>query len=133
MMVLLTKICTVQIFYCFNLYIVVKLWYQLKGEKFMDAFLIYALCAMVGVAIILLVVLIALVQKNKPKQDNSVALLDQKIDITAKQTNDNVALVNQQMKVLTEKNYEQQIKLIETLNTQAFQVLTTTFIVYYGT
>lgn len=71
---------------------------------------------MVGVAIILLVVLIALVQKNKPKQDNSVALLDQKIDITAKQTNDNVALVNQQMKVLTEKNYEQQIKLIETLN-----------------
>lgn len=116
MMVLLTKICTVQIFYCFNLYIVVKLWYQLKGEKFMDAFLIYALCAMVGVAIILLVVLIALVQKNKPKQDNSVALLDQKIDITAKQTNDNVALVNQQMKVLTEKNYEQQIKLIETLN-----------------
>lgn len=82
----------------------------------MDAFLIYALCAMVGVAIILLVVLIALVQKNKPKQDNSVALLDQKIDITAKQTNDNVALVNQQMKVLTEKNYEQQIKLIETLN-----------------
>ena len=116
MMVLLTKICTIQIFYCFNLYIVVKLWYQLKGEKFMDAFLIYALCAMVGVAIILLVVLIALVQKNKPKQDNSVALLDQKIDITAKQTNDNVALVNQQMKVLTEKNYEQQIKLIETLN-----------------
>lgn len=82
----------------------------------MDDFLIYALCAMVGVAIILLVVLIALVQKNKPKQDNSVALLDQKIDITAKQTNDNVALVNQQMKVLTEKNYEQQIKLIETLN-----------------
>ena len=104
MMVLLTKICTVQIFYCFNLYIVVKLWYQLKGEKFMDAFLIYALCAMVGVAFILLVVLIALVQKHKPKQDNSVALLDQKIDITAKQTNDNVALVNQQMKMLTEKN-----------------------------
>ncbi len=82
----------------------------------MDAILTYALCAMLAVVIILLVVLIALVQKNKPKQDNSVALLDQKIDITAKQTNDNVVQVSQQMKALTEKNYEQQIKLIETLN-----------------
>lgn len=78
--------------------------------------LVYIYILLVAV-IVLLAVLIALVIKNKPKQDNSLALLDQKIDITAKQTNDGVAQVSQQMKALTEKNYEQQIKLLETLNT----------------
>lgn len=75
--------------------------------------LLYILLAIV---IVLLVVLITLVLKNKPKADNSVALLDQKIDITAKQTATGFSQISDQMKALTDKNYEQQIKLLETLN-----------------
>ena len=59
--------------------VLVKLWYQLKGEKFMDAFLIYALCAMVGVAIILLVVLIALVAIFKTQLTSLVGEIFEKI------------------------------------------------------
>lgn len=75
--------------------------------------LLYILLAII---IVLLVVLITLVLKNKPKADNSVALLDQKIDITAKQTATGFSQISDQMKALTDKNYEQQIKLLETLN-----------------
>ena len=78
----------------------------------MENGLLYALIGLVCVAIVLLLVLII----KKPKPDASVALLDQKIDINAKSTDEKIERLSNQMKSLTDKNYEQQIKLIETLN-----------------
>lgn len=73
------------------------------------------LSAVLGIIMILLIVLIV----RKPKSDNSIALLEQKIDINAKQTDDKIEKLSAQMKNLTDKNYEQQIRLIETLNNNA--------------
>lgn len=56
---------------------------------------------------------------KKPKKDNSAELLSQKLDIGAKQSYDQMNYLSKQMQGLTEKNYEQQIKLIETLNVNA--------------
>jgi DNA recombination protein RmuC len=81
------------------------------------------------VAVICVAVLIVSI-KNKPvdnnntqelekKLDNSVALLNQKLDISLKQEAEKLDRLNEQMKALTDKNYEQQIKLIETLNANA--------------
>lgn len=77
--------------------------------------LIYTLIAMCALIILLLIVIIT----KKPQKDNSVALLDQKIDINSKQTVNAMERLSAQMKGLTDKNYEQQIKLIETLNNNA--------------
>lgn len=77
--------------------------------------LIYIIIALCVIIIALLAVLIT----RKPKKDDSVALLDQKIDINSKQMTDNMIRLSDQMKSLTDKNYEQQIKLIETLNENA--------------
>lgn len=77
--------------------------------------LIYVIIALCVIIIALLAVLIA----RKPKKDDSVTLLDQKIDINSKQITDNMIRLSDQMKSLTDKNYEQQIKLIETLNENA--------------
>lgn len=77
--------------------------------------LIYVIIALCVIIIALLAVLIA----RKPKKDDSVTLLDQKIDINSKQMTDNMIRLSDQMKSLTDKNYEQQIKLIETLNENA--------------
>jgi hypothetical protein len=65
----------------------------------MDNILLYVLIALAAVIIVLLIVLIA----KKPQQDNSVALLDQKLDITSKQTAQGLQTVSQQMNALTEK------------------------------
>ncbi len=73
------------------------------------------LLAVLVIIMILLVVLIV----RKPKSDNSIALLEQKIDINAKQTDEKIEKLSAQMKNLTDKNYEQQIRLIETLNNNA--------------
>lgn len=75
-------------------------------------YVIIALC-------VIIIALIAVLLVRKPKTDNSAALLDQKIDINSKQMNDNMVRLSNQMKGLTDKNYEQQIKLIETLNENA--------------
>lgn len=77
--------------------------------------LIYVIIALCVIIMALLAVLIA----RKPKKDDSVTLLDQKIDINSKQITDNMIRLSDQMKGLTDKNYEQQIKLIETLNENA--------------
>lgn len=77
--------------------------------------LIYVIIALCVIIIALLAVLIA----RKPKKDDSVTLLDQKIDINSKQITDNMIRLSDRMKGLTDKNYEQQIKLIETLNENA--------------
>lgn len=73
----------------------------------------------IAVLCVIITVLLAVLIVRKPKKDDSVALLDQKIDINAKQMTDNMIRLSDQMKGLTDKNYEQQIKLIETLNENA--------------
>lgn len=75
-------------------------------------YIIAALC------VIIIIMLAALLLK-KPKKDNSAELLSQKLDIGAKQSYDQMNYLSKQMQGLTEKNYEQQIKLIETLNNNA--------------
>lgn len=81
----------------------------------MDNFLIFVLIALSVAIIVMLTVLLA----KKPKNDNSTALLNQKLDISAKATDEKIEKLSAQMQALTDKNYEQQIKLIETLNENA--------------
>lgn len=82
--------------------------------------LIYILLA---ILIVLLVVAIYLITKNKPKEDNSIdnsiALLNQKIDMTSKRTEEELRIVAKEMQKLTEKNYEQMLKINESLNDNA--------------
>lgn len=78
-------------------------------------YLNYILIALCVIIIILLIILLV----RKPKEDNSSALLNQKLDINAKQSYEQMKYLSKQMQGLTEKNYEQQIKLIETLNDNA--------------
>ena len=68
---------------------------------------------------VLIIVLLIMLLMKKPVKDNSSELLSQKIDINAKQGSDRMNHILEQMNVLTEKNYEQQIKLMETLNENA--------------
>lgn len=77
--------------------------------------LLYVLVGLCVVIIALLVILLT----RKPKSDNGISLLEQRIDITAKQSHEQMNHLSTQMQGLTEKNYEQQIKLIETLNVNA--------------
>lgn len=77
--------------------------------------LLYIIAALCVVIIIMLAALLL----KKPKKDNSAELLSQKLDIGAKQSYDQMNYLSKQMQGLTEKNYEQQIQLIETLNVNA--------------
>ncbi len=70
---------------------------------------------MCAVAIFLLVILIF----RKPKIENNTELIEKQLDINAKQSFEQLNRLSDQMKGLTDKNYEQQIKLIETLNENA--------------
>lgn len=81
----------------------------------MDKILIYVLLIMGIIIIAMLGVLLA----KKPKKDNSAELLSQKLDMNAKQSYQQLNAISTQMQSLTEKNYEQQIRLIETLNNNA--------------
>ena len=74
---------------------------------------------LLAVLIVLMIAAIALIISNKPKKDNSVALLDQKADINAKRTEEGLRAVSEQMHRLTEKNYEQMLKINESLNENA--------------
>ncbi|MBE6816839.1 MAG: DNA recombination protein RmuC [Ruminococcaceae bacterium] len=65
--------------------------------------------------IVLLLVVIVLQFVTKPKKNNDTALLEQKLDLNAKSTNDKLGELSGKMSDLTEKNYEQQIKLMQTL------------------
>lgn len=71
------------------------------------------------ICIVLLIVVIALVNRNKPQQNNDAQLIGQKIDMSSKHTSDQIVNLTAQMQELTEKNYQQQIKLMETLNVNA--------------
>ena len=72
----------------------------------------------IALSVIIIIMLVMLLTK-KPKSDNSAALLNQKMDINAKATDEKIEKLSAQMHTLTNKNYEQQIKLIETLNENA--------------
>ncbi|MDE5996522.1 MAG: DNA recombination protein RmuC [Eubacterium sp.] len=86
----------------------------------MDIFII----ALLVVLIILVVLAIVMISKNKPVFDNSatnnsISLLDQKLDINAKQSREEFRSISEQMHGLTEKNYEQMLKINESLNENA--------------
>lgn len=74
---------------------------------------------LLGIIIVLLIAVILLVLKNKPKSDHSAALLEQKIDLTSKNTDLKVDSISKQMQELTNKNYEQQIQLMKTMTENA--------------
>lgn len=85
---------------------------------------------LLAVCIVLLIVLIVISIINRPKSDNSAALLEQKIDFLREQTNtslsenskissERIKNLSSQMQSLTEKNYEQQIKIMEVLEQSA--------------
>ncbi len=76
------------------------------------------------VLIILVITAIVLISRNKPVIDysetnNSLALLDQKLDINSKQSGEAFRSISEQMHGLTEKNYEQMLKINESLNDNA--------------
>lgn len=77
------------------------------------------ICVLLSVLIIISAA--ALIAQLKAKQGKSkdMALLNQKIDITAKQTDEALRNVSIQMQALTEKNYEQMLKINESLSTNA--------------
>lgn len=75
--------------------------------------------ALLAVLIVLMIVAIILIIKNKPKEDNGISLLDQKVDINAQRTENGLRHVSDQMRILTEKNYEQMLRINESLNENA--------------
>lgn len=72
-------------------------------------------------AVLIIISAAALIAQLKAKQGKikDMALLNQKIDITAKQTDEALRNVSIQMQALTEKNYEQMLKINESLSTNA--------------
>ncbi len=72
-------------------------------------------------AVLIIISAAALIAQLKAKQGKSkdMALLNQKIDITAKQTDEALRNVSIQMQALTEKNYEQMLKINESLSANA--------------
>ncbi|MBR6391899.1 MAG: DNA recombination protein RmuC [Eubacterium sp.] len=72
-------------------------------------------------ALVLLIIIIILLIVLRPKKDNSAALLEQKLDINSKNTDSKITELSEKMQGLTKSNYEQQIKLMETLNKNALQ------------
>lgn len=78
----------------------------------------YLLFAIIALCVVIIALLVVLLNK-KPPRDESYALINQKMDINSKQSGDMMERLSNQMKALTDKNYEQQIKLIETLNENA--------------
>lgn len=101
----------------------------------MDIFMI----ALLVVLIILVIVAIVMISKNKPvesvseqsltlieqkldtavQRTENISLLDQKLDINAKQSREEFRSISEQMHGLTEKNYEQMLKINESLNDNA--------------
>ncbi len=86
-----------------------------KAMGIIMEFTSYILIALCAIIIILLIVLLI----KKPKTDSASELIHQKLDINAKNSYEQMKYLSKQMHSLTEKNYEQQIRLIETLNENA--------------
>ena len=65
---------------------------------------------------LLVICLIMLIMIYSKKGASSGELIKQQIELSSKATDDKISKLSSQMGALTDKNYEQQIKLIETLN-----------------
>lgn len=78
----------------------------------MNNVLLYILIGLCVAIIILLIVLIT----GKANRDNNSEIISKQLEFNAKQSYEQLKYLSSQMKGLTDKNYEQQIKLIETLN-----------------
>lgn len=76
----------------------------------------YLLYILLGASILLSAAGIIISVKNKPEKNNDIALLDQKLELTSRQTNEQLGMLSQKMQELTDKNYEQLIKLNEAFN-----------------
>ncbi len=76
----------------------------------------YLLYILLGVSILLSGASVIISLKNKPEKNNDIALLDQKLELTSRQTNEQLGMLSQKMQELTDKNYEQLIKLNEAFN-----------------
>lgn len=75
---------------------------------------------MIILAVLLLISLITfIISLKNSKKDDSSSLIQQQIELSNKQSVAQLDKLSSQMQSLTEKNYEQQIKLMETLNTNA--------------
>ena len=77
------------------------------------------ICVLLAVLIIISAATLIAQLKAKQGKSKDMALLNQKIDITAKQTDEALRNVSIQMQALTEKNYEQMLKINESLSTNA--------------
>lgn len=77
------------------------------------------ICVLLAVLIIISAAALIAQLKAKQGKSNDMTLLNQKIDITAKQTDEALRNVSIQMQALTEKNYEQMLKINESLSTNA--------------
>ena len=71
----------------------------------------------VGVALLIALLLVLLLRKPKP--DPRIDLLGQKLDLDARETDGKMDKLHTAMAALTEKNYEQQVRLLETVNENA--------------
>lgn len=72
-------------------------------------YILIALCAVI-------IILLATILFRKPQKNGDSQLINQKIDDFYKNSERGMNLLSSRMQELTDKNYEQQIKLIETLN-----------------
>lgn len=77
--------------------------------------LLYTLTALCAAIIILLIILLT----KKPKPDSSSDVIEKQLEMNSRQSFNQLNYLSKQMNTLTEKNYEQQIKLLETLNENA--------------
>ncbi len=78
----------------------------------MEPYLLIAIAVLLAVAIVLIIIF-------RPKKDTSTQLLAQQLELTAAQTDTQLTQLSGRMQQLTDKNYEQQIKLMETLSANA--------------
>lgn len=81
----------------------------------MPTILTYILIGLCTLIIILLIILLT----KKPKQDGSADIIEKQLEMNSRQSFNQLNYLSKQMNTLTEKNYEQQIKLLETLNENA--------------
>ena len=77
--------------------------------------LLYTLIALCAAIIILLIILLT----KKPKPNSSSDVIEKQLEMNSRQSFNQLNYLSKQMNTLTEKNYEQQIKLLETLNENA--------------
>ncbi len=68
---------------------------------------------LIVLCVIIIAMLIVLLIK-KPKSDNSIALIDQKLDINSRHTDEKIDNFTKEMSSLKEQNYKQQIELMKT-------------------